>query len=70
MTLQDAINLIEIKHFEKVVKIEFEDGSGHKFNYRLKGESKDRFINIKEKFADVNEFVKQFMEAKKIMDKW
>jgi len=65
MELKEAIKMIENHNNEKVVMIEFEDGSGYKFNYRLKGESKSRFIDFQ-----TNEFFYQFMEAKKIMDNW
>jgi len=50
MKLQEAISEIEKKHFSfqlPIQMIEFEDGSGFKFNYRLKGETKNRFINLK-----------------------
>jgi hypothetical protein len=67
MTLEQAIKVIEGQYQKKVVMIEIEDGSGYKFNYRLSGEQKNRFISIK---PQTNEFVGRFMEAKKIMDKW
>lgn len=69
MTLADAIIKLQTLHLKEVVKIEFEDGSGNNFNYRLKGENKDRFFNFKAQVT-TNNFVGQFMEAKKIMDKW
>lgn len=31
---------------EKIMKIEFEDGSGYNFNFRLFGEQKDRFLKL------------------------
>ena len=68
MTLQEAITQIENRFpFCNVVMIEFEDGSGMKFNFRLGGDKENRFINLTPK---TNEFVGRFMEAKKIMDKW
>jgi len=67
MTLAQALDKIEKKHLLPVQMIEFEDGSGYKFNYRLTGEQNNRFISFQPK---VNEFVGRFMEAKKIMDKW
>ena len=69
MKLTDAITMIQSLHLDKIVMIEFEDGSGYKFNYRLSGEDKNRFINLKEKFV-TNEFVKQYVEVEKIMNKW
>lgn len=50
MTLQEAIKEISKQHFSfqlPIQMIEFEDGSGRKFNYRLNGETKNRFIHIK-----------------------
>jgi len=67
MTLEQAIKLIESQYQKKVAMIEFEDGSGYKFNYRLMGEQKNRFISIQ---PQTNEFVGRFMAAKTIMDKW
>jgi hypothetical protein len=68
MTLQQAITEIEKVHFAyqlPIVMIEFEDGSGYKFNYRLKNEQKNRFIDLKS-----NEFTDRFYQAIKIIDKW
>ena len=67
MTLEQAIKVIESQYQKKVAMIEFEDGSGYKFNYRLMGEQKNRFISIQ---PQTNEFVGRFMAAKTIMDKW
>jgi len=68
MTLAQAVTEIEIRFPHcKVVMIEFEDGSGTKFNFRLGGQQKNQFINLAPK---QNEFVERFIEAKKIMDKW
>ena len=47
MTLAEAIIKLQTLHTKEVVKIEFEDGSGNSFNYRLKGENKDRYFNFK-----------------------
>lgn len=49
MTLDQAIKEISKQHFSfqlPIQMIEFEDGSGTKFNYRLKGETKNRFVNL------------------------
>lgn len=49
MTLEQAIKEISKQHFSfqlPIQMIEFEDGSGTKFNYRLKGETKNRFVNL------------------------
>lgn len=70
MTLAQAITEIEKKHYSfqlPIQMIEIEDGSGMKFNYRLKGEQKNRFIDFTPK---TNEFVGRFMAAAKIMNKW
>ena len=51
MTLEQAIKQIEKKHYSfqlPIQMIEFEDGSGTKFNYRLKGETKNRFIHLQQ----------------------
>jgi hypothetical protein len=61
MTLQQAITEIEKRHFAyqlPLQMIEFEDGSGYKFNYRLKGENNNRFIDLK------NDFVNTFLSEK------
>lgn len=68
MTLIEA--LVQIKQAiptHNVVMIEQEDGSGMKFNYRLEGEKKNRFVDFT-KWK--NEFVEQFHAAAKIMEKW
>lgn len=67
MTLEQAIKEIEVRFQRKVAMIEFEDGSGYKFNFRLANERENRYINLK---PATNEFVGRFMAAKKIMDKW
>lgn len=49
MTLIDAIKEIEKHHFDfqlPIQMIEYEDGSGFKFNYRLKNDKNIRFINL------------------------
>ena len=71
MTLEQAIKEISAKHFSHqlpIQMVEFEDGSGYKFNYRLKGEQKNRYISLCP--TNSNKFVEQFAAAKKIMDKW
>jgi len=47
MELYQAAQIIQSIFKQKVVLIEFEDGSGVKFNYRLKGQSGRSFINLK-----------------------
>lgn len=47
MKLYQAAHLIQEIYKTDVDFIEFEDGSGVKFNYRLKGQSKKSFINLK-----------------------
>jgi hypothetical protein len=44
-TLSEAIRLIELQG-KQVEFIEYEDGSGVKFNYRLKGETQQRFTDL------------------------
>ena len=68
MTLIEA--LLKIKQaipMHDVVMIEQEDGSGMKFNYRLKGEKNNRFVDFTKRD---NPFVERFYEAAKIMEKW
>jgi hypothetical protein len=45
-TLIEAITMIELFGGKQVVFIEYEDGSGTKFNYRLKGETQQRFTDL------------------------
>ena len=45
--LWQAAQIIEAIYKTEVVMIEFEDGSGHKFNFRLKGQAGKQFINLK-----------------------
>lgn len=52
MTLTEAIDIIQHVHatwfsHKEIVMIEYEDGSGWNFNYRLKFDEQDRFINLK-----------------------
>lgn len=47
MKLYQAAHIIENIFKKELDFIEFEDGSGVKFNYRLKGQSKKSFINLK-----------------------
>lgn len=42
-----AAQIIEAMHKKPVVMIEFEDGSGHNFNFILEGEGGKKFINLK-----------------------
>lgn len=41
-----AIELISRMYNAEVAFIEFEDGSGNKFNYRLVGDTKVRFVDL------------------------
>jgi hypothetical protein len=45
-TLIEAIRSIEFQGGKQVEFIEYEDGSGVKFNYRLKGETQQRFVDF------------------------
>lgn len=47
MKLYQAAHIIQEIFKQDVVLIEYEDGSGVKFNYRLKGQSGKGFINLK-----------------------
>lgn len=47
MKLWQAIQIIEAMYKKAVTMIEFEDGSGNTFNFRLVGERKTQFINLK-----------------------
>ena len=47
MKLYQAAHIIQEIYKIDLVFIEFEDGSEVKFNYRLKGQSKKSFINLK-----------------------
>jgi hypothetical protein len=47
MKLYQAAHIIQSIFKQDVIFIEFEDGSGVKFNYRLKGQSERSFINLK-----------------------
>jgi hypothetical protein len=44
--LIEAITMIELFGGKQVVFIEYEDGSGTKFNYKLKGETQQRFTDL------------------------
>jgi hypothetical protein len=46
LTLSDAILYIEIKTFRKVQAIQFEDGSGRKFNVQFFGSNKWEFVQL------------------------
>jgi hypothetical protein len=65
MTLTQALALLEAKHKAKLSMIEFEDGSGYKFNYRIFGEDKNKFIDL---WAD--DFLKQYQQVEQIIGKW
>ena len=45
-TLQEAIVLIEVKCFRKVLGIEYEDGSGLNYNVRFFGSKKWEFVRL------------------------
>lgn len=47
MKLYQAAHVIQEIFKQDVVFIEFEDGSGHKFVYRLRGQAGNHFINLK-----------------------
>jgi hypothetical protein len=65
MTLANAIEVLESKHQAKLSMIEIEDGSGYKFNYRILGEQKNRFIDL---WADA--YLKQYQQVMDIVGKW
>jgi hypothetical protein len=46
MTLIEAIQKLETKHLLKVTMIEYEDGSGNKFNYKLANGNKLFFADL------------------------
>jgi hypothetical protein len=46
-TIWQAAQIIQAIYKTEVVMIEYEDGSGHKFNFRLKGQAGKQFINLK-----------------------
>lgn len=47
MQIWQAARIIEAMYKKDVIFIEFEDGSGFKFNFRLLGEREKKFINLK-----------------------
>ena len=65
MTLAQAIEVLESKHQAKIGMIEFEDGSGYKFNYRILGEQKNKFIDL---WAD--DYFKQYQQVLQVIGKW
>ena len=65
MTLAQAIEVLESKHQAKIQMIEIEDGSGYKFNYRLMGEQKNKFIDL---WAD--DYFKQYQQVLQVIGKW
>lgn len=63
MTLTHALEVIQGENCrQKVTMIEYEDGSGTKFNYRLQGYTENRFIDLTD-YAEKS-------EAYESMDKW
>jgi hypothetical protein len=73
MDLISALIQIEKYHFHyqlPIQMIEFEDGSQTKFNYRLKGEQKNRFIDLSKPEKQNLEWIKQWEVAAKIMEKF
>jgi hypothetical protein len=44
--LWQAAHIIEEMNSKAVTMIEFEDGSGHRFNFKLEGDNKVRFADI------------------------
>lgn len=59
MKLYQAAHIIENIFKKELEYIEFEDGSGVKFNYRLKGERQKNFINLKNiQYGGVEQSVK------------
>ena len=65
MTLANAIEVLESKHQKPLAMVEFEDGSGYKFNYRLMGEQKNKFIDLW-----VDDYFKQYQQVADIIGKW
>lgn len=65
MTLTQALELLEAKHKAKLSMIEFEDGSEHRFNYRIFGESTNKFVDL---WAD--DFAIQYQQVTSIIGKW
>jgi hypothetical protein len=49
MELLKAVEVIQKKFNKKLSMIEFEDGSGYKFNYQFFGERDKKFIDLKSK---------------------
>lgn len=47
MKLYQATQIIEAIYKSEVMMIEYEDGSKVKFNFKLNGDLKKRFINLK-----------------------
>ena len=59
MKLYQAAHIIENIFKKELEYIEFEDGSGVKSNYRLKGERQNNFINLKNiQYGGVEQSVK------------
>lgn len=58
MKLEQAISMLQDIFRQDVIHISFEDGSGYKFNYRLKGQTKNHFINFKNIRCKMSEKIK------------
>ena len=74
MTLKEAIDIIESIHHvlgssKEVVMIEVEDGSRMRFNYRLKHDTRNRYIDLKP-YHDRLIVVKQKYELVKNLEMW
>ena len=65
MTLAQAVEVLEAKFQKKLGMIEFEDGSGYKFNYRILGEQKNKFVDLW-----VDDYFKQYQQVADIIGKW
>lgn len=62
-TLITAIQKIEATYQKKVMMIEFEDGSGYKFNCRFHGERETQFIDLSPKtmrLGTLNKIIEMF----------
>jgi hypothetical protein len=63
MKLYQAAHIIQEIFKTDVEYIEFEDGSGVKFNYRLKGQIKNNFINLKNiQYGGMEQSVKNIIQ--------
>ncbi|MEY4571506.1 MAG: hypothetical protein RLZ10_717 [Bacteroidota bacterium] len=60
MKLYQAAHIIESMYKRDVTFIEFEDGSGVKFNFKLKGEDKKQYINLKNiHYKEIKNYIEQ-----------